>query len=87
MKDKFKIIFIILGVTLLAGAAVVKLGGSRPSYIKPMVVFSSPSPLPSPKPTLPPINEDSNLTKEINRLLPPDLSPDFSQLQEAVAPF
>lgn len=87
MKGKFKIIFIILGITILAGAAVVKLGGNRPSYIKPMVVFSSPSPLPSPKPTLPPINEESNLTKEINQLLPPDLSPDFSQLQEVMASF
>ena len=42
---------------------------------------------PTPSPTLPPIDQSSNLDEEINKLTPQDFSEDFKKLKEEVSQF
>lgn len=46
----------------------------------PRVVYPSPTP----KPSLEPINESSNLEEEINKLTPKNYSEDFTELKEEI---
>ena len=84
MKLK-KIILIIIGAIILGVVIfLINLKSSNNKFLSSpnLTVIPAFSPTPTPKLTLPPIDQNSNLKEELNKLIPPDFSEDFKNLRK-----
>lgn len=85
-----KRLIIIVLISILIGSIIFKLTDNKTSHVGQIVTkqeSSNISPTSSPKPTLPPLNENSNLEEEINKLTPPDFSESINKLKEEIKNF
>ncbi|MBI2595865.1 hypothetical protein HYW46_03995 [Candidatus Daviesbacteria bacterium] len=75
------IIAILIGFATLYGIKIFS-GGDRKLQIPQIIKQPSTSPTSTPKPTLPPIDQNSNLEGEMDKITPTDYSGDFSSLHQ-----
>lgn len=76
---------IVVGIGIIAGEQLLKPKGIQLINIVRHQINSLPSEsTPTPKPTLPPLDQNTNLEEEINNLIPPDFSEDFNNLRNSL---
>lgn len=82
-------ILIVFIVSVFVGLIIFKLTDNKIPH-KQQIVTNKNKALditPTPKPTLPPLNVNSNLEEELEKLTPKDFSEDFKKLREEVKNF
>lgn len=83
-----KSLIIVTLISVLIGFGIFKLINNKMVHPDQIVTKQESSNLaPTPKPTLPPIDQNSNLEQEIDKLTPEDFSEDFNQLKDELTKF
>lgn len=84
----FKIITLVIVFSVLIGLGIFKLTNTKTVYPDQVIIRQQSSNLaPTPKPTLPPIDQNSNLEEELDKLTPPDFSENFENLKKSTNNF
>lgn len=83
-----KIIVLVILISVLIGFGIFKLTNNKTIHPDQVITKQQSSNLaPTPKPTLEPIDQNSNLEQEIDKLTPEDFSEDFNQLKDELTKF
>ncbi|MBI2021598.1 hypothetical protein HYS93_01795 [Candidatus Daviesbacteria bacterium] len=85
-----KSLTLLIAVSILIGFLIFKLTGNKFSQVEQIVtkkIIRNQISIPSPSPTLKPLEQNSNLDEEINKLSPADFSEDFADLRKQVSNF
>lgn len=84
----FKIITLVIVFSVLIGFGIFKLTNNKTVHPDQVITKQQSSNLaPTPKPTLEPIDQNSNLEEELDKLTPPDFSEDFESLKKSTNNF
>lgn len=85
---RLKSLIIVIIVSILIGVGIFFFTNQPSSSLetpkKSFFSLSKPVQTPTPKPTLPPLDENSNLTEELEKTTPPDFSEDIKHLKETL---
>lgn len=81
-----KKVFVVIIISIILGFMIFKILNSNSPHVDKIVRpnISQSEKSPSPKPTLPPLNQNSSLEEELDKLTPPDSTNDFEKLRQEV---